>query len=305
MAVSLDKLASYALFAEVVRLSSFSAAGRHVGIAKSAVSKRIAQLERELGVTLLRRSTRKLVLTPDGMRFYEHCQKLLDSANDAERAVRASSESLRGPLRVSAPITFGQLYLAEACAAFLKQRPEVELTMLLDDRLVDVVTGEFDVVIRVGRAGQVGDASYVARKLALDRLVVCAAPSYLARAGRPETPAELVHHNCLHYELVARAAEWRFRAADGPVAVPVRGSLNVNDGTFLRESALAGLGLVVLPYFMVASDVARGRLELVLEGQRKAQLALFAVTGQARNLPRRTSAFLEHLTRWFKTPRWS
>ena len=185
-----------ALFAEVVRARSFSGAARASGIAKSAVSKRVAQLEAQLGVRLLIRTTRKLALTSEGARFFEHCDALLRAADRAHAAVAGASDQARGHLRVNAPVTFSQLHLARAIALFLREQPEIEVELTADDALVDVVESGFDLTLRVTR---LGDSSLVAKKLASSRLVVCGAPEYLARRGTPADPSDLLHHECLHY----------------------------------------------------------------------------------------------------------
>lgn len=290
-----------ALFAAVVKQRSFTAAAREVGLAKSAVSKRITLLEDRLGVRLLVRTTRKLSLTEEGLRYYEHCAALLAAAEAAEDAVAGATTVPRGVLRVNAPVTFSQMYLAAAVAPFLARHPEIDLHLSADDRIVDVVEGGFDVVVRIGR--QV-DSSLASRRLATDRLVVCGAPSYLAARGRPASPADLLGHNCLHYTLVPRQGEWRFRGAAGPLAVPVTGNFSTTDGTVLRRAALAGIGLAVVPSFMVASDVAAGRLELVLEGARRAEIGIHAVFASRKQLPARSRFFLDHLVRYFADPGW-
>jgi DNA-binding transcriptional LysR family regulator len=286
------------LFAEVVQHRSFSEAARRAGLAKSAVSTRIRQLEERLGVRLLVRTTRKLALTDDGLRYYEHCAAIRASVEAAERAVAGAGTEPRGPLRINAPVTFAQMYLTDAIAAFLVRHPGIELHLSTDDRIVDVVEGGFDVVVRITR---LRDSSLVARRLATDRLVIAAAPAYLAARGTPTRPEALVGHNCLHYDLVPRAAEWRFRGAGGPLAVPVTGSFTTTDGTVLRRAALAGLGLAVLPHFMVAADLAAGRLALVLEGARRAEIGIHAVYASRRQLPARTRLLLDHLAAWFAT----
>ncbi|MDI3284089.1 LysR family transcriptional regulator [Polyangium sp. 15x6] len=297
MSFDLESLASMALFARVVQARSFTAAAAQSGIAKSAVSRRIAGLEQRLGVELLRRSTRKLALTDEGLRFYEHCKKILEAASAAEDAVSAASEVIRGKIRISAPVTFSRMYLVQALAAFLREHPEVEIDLVLDDRFVDVIEGGFDLILRIGR---LKDASFVARRIATDRIVVVAAPSYLERAGIPQTPEDLVNHNCLRYTLVPASGEWRFRGD----AIPVHGNLDVNDGATLVQAAIAGLGLTVVPMFMVASDVAAGRLVLVLEEHRRGEIGIHAVTAQGKGLPRRTRALLDFLSKWFEDRCW-
>ena len=300
MKAPLEDLASMVLFAQVVQRRSFTAAAREVGLAKSAVSKRITALEERLGVRLLTRTTRSLTLTEEGLRYYEHCAALLAAADAAEDAVAGASTAPRGPLRVSAPVTLAQMHLADAIAAFLLRYPEIEIDLAVEDRVVDVVEGGFDVAVRVTR---LADSSLVARRLATDRLVVCGAPAYLDARGRPATPADLIGHACLHYALVPRAAEWRFRGARGAYSVPVRGNFTASNGTVLVRAAVAGLGLAVAPRFMVAAEVAAGRLELVLEGFRRAEIGIHAVFPSRKQLPARTKLFVDHLVRWF-ADRW-
>jgi DNA-binding transcriptional LysR family regulator len=297
VAFDLEELASLALFARVVEARSFTAAAEKSGIAKSAVSKRIAQLERRLSVQLLRRSTRKLTLTEEGLRFYEHCTKLLDAAKAAEDSVASASENARGILRVNAPITFSQMHLGKAIARFLEEQPEVDVHLSTDDRWVDVFDSAVDVVVRIGR---LPDAPYVARKLFGDRLVVCGAPAYLDRVGRPASPEELVHHQCMHYAWIDMAAEWRFRGPNNvSYPVPVKSRFVAGNGTVLKEAALAGAGLCVVPLFMVAEEVDAGKLELLLEGYRRASIGVYAVVASARHLPKRTRVFLDFLSRYF------
>ncbi len=302
MKAPFESVASMALFAEVVKQQSFTAAAARVGIAKSALSKRIAELEDRLGVRLLTRTTRSLRLTEEGARFYEHCAELLSAAGAAEGSVAGLGETARGPLRINAPVTFAEMFLVPVVASFLARHEGVELELSTENRLVDVLEGGFDLVLRIGVGLEA--SSLVAKKLCKDRLVVCGSPEYLERRGRPATPLELVGHNCLHYTLVGREAEWRFRGESGPLSIPVRGNLNTSDGSVLRKAALAGVGLVVLPWFMVAADVRAGRLELVIEGFRRAEIGIYAVMPSRRNVPARTRLLLEHLTRHFSDPEW-
>ena len=205
-------------------------------------------------------------------------------------------------MRVNAPVSFGQLHLARAIAPFLRANPEIDVSLSVDDRMVDLVEGGFDLVIRVTRMAEA--SSVVARKLASSRLVVCASPAYLAAHGTPGHPSELSAHDCLHYELVPFAAEWRFRGPDGPFVVPSRKRFSTTNGTVLREAAIAGLGLTVLPWFIVARDVAAGRLELVLEGSRRAQIGIYAVFAHRRHLPLRTRLLVNHLATYFRRADW-
>ncbi|HEY5947953.1 MAG TPA: LysR family transcriptional regulator [Kofleriaceae bacterium] len=302
MRTPLEDLVSMALFASVVQHHSFSAAARELGLVKSAVSKRVSQLEERLGVRLLTRTTRKLALTEDGVRYYEHCAVLLAAADAAQEAIAGASTAERGRLRINAPIAFAQLYLADALTAFLARYPQIEIELTADNKFVDVVEGGFDIVIRIS---QLNDSSLIARRLSVDRLVVCGSPAYFAKHGRPGAPPDLIGHNCLHYSLVSQAGEWRFRDANRqPYVVPVSGNLTCSDGATLRHAALAGLGLFVAPLFMVARDVDAGRLELVLEGTRRAEIGIYAMFASRRQLPVRTKLVLDHLSAWFAAADW-
>jgi DNA-binding transcriptional LysR family regulator len=302
MRTPLAHLPSLALFAEVVQCRSFSEAARRAGLAKSAVSKRVALLEERLGVRLLTRTTRKLSLTAEGLRLYEHCAALVAAADAAEESVSAASQAPRGRLRVNAPVTFAQMYLGPPVAAFLERYPDIEVELSTENRMVDLVEDAYDLVIRISR---LGESSLVARRLAEDRLVVCAAPAYLASRGEPSRPEELVGHNCLHYSLVPRAGEWRFRGAAGPLAVPATGNFSTSDGSLLREAAVAGLGIAVLPLSMVVDELRRGRLRRVLAEHRRGRVGIYAVFASRRQLALRTRLFIDHLVRHFAHPPWS
>lgn len=297
MALDPDDLVDLALFARVVEQRSFSAAARDLRIVKSAVSRRVAALEERLGVQLLRRTSRKVELTPEGARFAEHCVQMLSSARAAKDTVATAGKTLRGGIRISAPVTLSQMHLARMIARFQIAHPEVEVDLVADDGYVDVVGGGFDLVVRAGR---LSDASFVARKLASDRLVVAAAPSYLDRAGRPKTPDDLLDHNCLHYAHMTRATEWRFDDA----TPPLRGNFASTDGTVLREAVVAGLGLVTIPFFMVAPDVAAGRIELVLERFRRPEMSIFALLAAGRGQPLRVRTLVDHLAKAFSPRDW-
>jgi DNA-binding transcriptional LysR family regulator len=285
------------LFAAIVRTGSFSAAARSMGVVKSSVSKRITALESGLGVKLLRRTTRKVVPTSEGLRVYEGAALLSEAFTAAERALDRAASGDTGVIRMSAPVTLSQMFLAPLLKSFLDASPGITIDLVTEDRFVDVVTGGFDLVVRVGR---LPDGDYTARKLATSRNVVCGSPEYLARAGTPKTPADLAVHNCLRYGLMAAETEWRFRG----VGSSASGNLVVSDGTVLREAALAGMGLAVLPTFMVAEELATRRLVAVLEGARRGEFGLYAVHADGPKLAQRVRRLVDHLARAFASPRW-
>jgi DNA-binding transcriptional LysR family regulator len=293
----LDQYPSLVLFAQVVQHRSFSAAAREAGIAKSAVSRRIAELERSLRVRLLHRTTRSLHPTDEGLRVYEHCAVLLSAGAAVQDVAGQSLGDVRGVLRVNAPVFFAQTRLGAVIAEFLVHHPQVEVELSTDDRILDVVGGGYDVVLRIGR---LKDSTLVARKLASERLVIVGSPEYLARHGEPTQPEQLVDHQCLHYSLISRADEWRFRRGGRPIALPTRGRLTSANGRVLVDAALAGVGLVVIPFFGAEEEVRTGRLQLVLEGARRAEIGIYAVTAHRTHAPGRVTAFLQLLTARFR-----
>jgi len=295
--IPVDQLASLALFARVVHHRSFSAAAREAGLAKSAVSRRVAELETALRVRLLHRTTRSLSLTEEGERVLAHARAMVDAADAAQEVAGLATGAVRGTLRLNATSAFSQLYLARAVSVFLGQHPEVEVHLSTDDRMVDVVEGGFDVVFRIGR---LPDSTLLSRRLATDRLVVCASPEYLARAGTPRQPADLLQHSCLHYALVPRSAEWRFRQGSRTLDVSTRGPFSTTDGLTLREAVLAGAGLAAVPSMLVAADVEAGRLRLVLEGARRAEFGIHALTAHRTHAPPWVRALLDFLVAHFR-----
>jgi len=299
----MDRLSEMAVFAKVVEVHGFSAAARVLGISKSAVSKHVAALEDRLGARLLNRTTRRLSLTAAGAIFYEHSARLLAEADAAEAAVTDLHTRPRGLLRVNAPMSFGILHLAPAIPGFTALYPDVQIELALNDRIVDLVDEGFDVAVRIAR---LPESSLVARRLAPSRGVLCGAPEYFRRHGVPHHPRDLQAHNCLRYTYrQAPPDEWWFRGPDGEVSVRVSGSLRANNGDALRAAALAGLGIAVLPSFIVGPDLAAGRLQAVLTDYDGAAASIYAVYPAGRHLPIKVRAFVDFLAaRFGPVPYW-
>lgn len=297
----MEEFAGLAVFAQVVEARSFSAAARSLGMSKSAVSKRVARLEDRLGARLLNRTTRRLSLTEVGAAFYERCARIVSELEEAELAVTHLSSEPRGTLKLNAPVTFGQLQIAPAVPELLARHPELRIDMLLSDRVVDLVEEGFDVAIRIGT---LPDSTLVARRLAPDRRVVCATPGYLERYGRPHTPADLEAHNCLGYSFLGAQSEWRFRGPRGERAQRVRGNFQANNGEVLRAALLQGLGLALMPTFIVGRDLAAGRLEAVLEEHELAPGGVYAVYPHGRHLSPKVRAFVDFLADRFTRAPW-
>ena len=290
----MDRMSAMVVFSRVVETGSFSEAARQLGLSKSAVSKQVTALEQRLGAQLLHRTTRKLSLTEAGRGFYERCTQIVREVEEAERAVIHTQAAPQGLLRVNAPVSFGELALAPALSLFLSRHPDLRVELVLDDRRVDVIEGGFDATIRV--ASRLPDSSLIARRVAPVRIVVCGAPDYLARRGVPVAPDELAAHDCLIY---AYRERWRFRGTAGEQTVGVTGRLLANNGDVLREAALAGLGLVQIPSFIVAAELASGALRTVLEPFEEEGAAIWALYSPTRHLSGKVRAFVDFLTERF------
>ncbi|HKA88104.1 MAG TPA: LysR family transcriptional regulator [Haliangiales bacterium] len=305
MAATIDDVTDMLVFARVVEEKSFTAAARQLGLSKSVVSARVMRLEGRLGERLLHRTTRRLALTDAGLRFYDRCARVAAEADEAAGVAEGVGAAVRGSLRMTAPVGFAQLHLTAPLAAFLERWPEVRLELSVTDRRVDIVGERFDVAVRM--AARMADSSLVARRIATDRMRLIASPAYLARRGAPASPNELVHHTCLRYSRQTAREEWAFVAADGtPLDVSVDGPLALSSGTLLREAALAGLGLAILPESEIAGELRAGRLVALLDGTlRDAETGVHVVHAYVRDIPARVRALVDHLATWFRTPRWS
>ena len=257
----MQNLSGMAVFARVAEAKSFSEAARRLGLSKSAVSKQVAQLERSLQARLLNRTTRRLSLTEVGAAFYEHCARMLAEAEAAELAVSRLYAAPRGVLRVTSPAAFGHVQIAPGIPDLIARHPELEVQIVMNDRAVELAEEGFDVAIRVTDRLP---PNVVARKLMTVRWLTCAAPGYLQQHGIPRVPQDLKSHNCLFYSFLESSIEWRFRSRQGAEKVRVAGNFTANNSEAIREAALKGLGVALLPTFLVTPDLEAGRLTQVL-----------------------------------------
>jgi DNA-binding transcriptional LysR family regulator/transcription elongation GreA/GreB family factor len=301
MRASPDDIAGMAFFARVVEARSFSDAARSLGLSKSAVSARVARLEKRLGLRLLHRTTRRLALTADGVRLYERCARVVAEADEAAELAAGASAAPRGVLRVHAPSAFGQAYLVAPVADFLRAHPDVRLDLRLGGRTPDAFDG-LDVAIVIAR--RLADSELSARKLATTRVAVCASRDYLRRKGVPFRPQDLVHHDCLSHA-VLQADDWRFGTDEGVVSVAGRARLLVDDTHFLRAATRAGLGIAMLPELFVSEDLAAGRLQRVLDDFQNLELGVYALHAHPRLAPASVRAFVDHLAACFRRPPWA
>lgn len=293
------------VFVHVVEAGSFSSAARRLGIAKSIVSRRIGALEARLGTSLFHRSTRRLSLTETGLAYVERARRILSDVAEADDVARQLQGELKGKLRVAAPMSFGWRHLAPAVLDFLAAHTGLDVDLDLNDRRVDLVSEGYDLAIRIGK---LADSSLIARTLAPCRHVVCASPAYLAKRGIPRTPLDLAtqNHDCLVYSNRPASEQWRFRMGDTWHEAPVMARrLGVNNGDVLRDAAIAGLGLVVLPTFLVGDAVAAGALCVVLGDHEFFDPSIHAVWPPNRQLSAKVRALVDFLTlRFGGTPYW-
>lgn len=293
------------VFVRAVEVGSFSGAAQRLGIAKSIVSRRILSLESRLGTSMFHRSTRRLSLTETGLAYYERARRILADVAEAEDVASQLQGELKGRLKVAAPMSFGYRHLSAVVMDFLRAHPQVDIELDLNDRRVDLISEGFDIAVRIG---SLADSSIISRTLAPCRHVVCASPAYLATHGKPQTPAELASesHVCLAYNNRPRADQWRFLVDGVWTDVPVKARhIHSNNGDILCEAAIAGLGTIVLPTFIVNEAVATGALEVLLAGYEVASPSIFVVWPPSRHVSGKVRAFVDLLAKRFaKTPYW-
>jgi DNA-binding transcriptional LysR family regulator len=284
------------VFVQVVEQGGFSAAARFFRMTPSAVSKLVARLEMRLGTRLVSRSTRKLLLTPEGRSFYEHSVRILADIEEAERSA-ANLDDPRGLIRINTSASYGTHVLAPILAQFLDLYPGISVEVIQTDLVVDLLAERADIAIR---AGDMRNSSLVARKLGDTPLVIVASPTYLARHGVPETASDLERHSRLGFGYVRVHREWSAPQGDVIVEVPVTGRLSASDGEALRHFAIGGAGLVRLARFTVAEDLKAGRLVTVLDDPRTRRSEPFhaVYVGQGGHLPARIRVMLDFLAQY-------
>jgi DNA-binding transcriptional LysR family regulator len=299
----MDRLNSMAVFVAAADDGSLSGAARRFGLSASMAGKHVAAIEEELGVRLMHRTTRRLKLTDVGQAYYQRCKRLLEDYDDASREARDAQQTVRGVLRVAAPVTFGAMHLGGVVAGYLAQHPDVTVEMLLDDRYADLVTEGIDVAIRIGR---LLDSDLVARRLAPCRMVFCASPQFLRRHGVPETVEQLRRAPRLAFSAAVSAGDWtlmdpagRGHVIDGPPC------LTANNMQMLLAAALADAGVAYGPSFVFGERIAAGDLIVLLPNYQTSDLAIHAVYPSKRHVSLKLRRFVDHLVASFgDTPPW-
>jgi DNA-binding transcriptional LysR family regulator len=291
------KLHSLLTFVATAETGSISEAARRLQISKSVASDRLAELERNVGATLIRRSTRKLVLTEAGIAFAERAKRILREVSDATEEISERRGELVGPLRISAPVSFGILHLGAALNEFQKQNPRIELSIDLNDRFVGTADG-FDAVIR---HGPLPDNRWITKRIALSRRLLVASPDYLKENRPPRTIGDLERHRGIIYSNRG-VADWRFRQSGRWSVVRPGAALHVNNGILMRDAALAGLGIALLTTFIVHDDVRSGRLRVLNVDAEAESATIFIAYPKDGRVSAKVQALAAHLRKAFGAP---
>ncbi|HSV51746.1 MAG TPA: LysR family transcriptional regulator [Burkholderiaceae bacterium] len=280
------------VFMAVVDGASFIAGGQAMGLTRSAAGKAVNRLEDRLGVRLLHRTTRALSLTDEGRVFYDQGLQILAAVDDAEASVAGRPGTPRGLLRLTVPDAFGRLVVLPLLRKYLEAWPDVQVEVSFTDRQADIVEEGFDLAVRIGEAPP--DTRLVSRVVAKYKAVLCASPSYLARRGEPANVDELAGHDCLIFSSRNRRQSWRFLGDDGVwVKAQGRSRLRLDSGEAIRDAAVAGLGIAFLPDFLVAGDLAAGRLQQVLPRLEAGDVKIVAIYPTRRHLEPRVRRFID------------
>ncbi|MCC5450425.1 LysR family transcriptional regulator [Rheinheimera sp. UJ51] len=285
------------LFVRVAALNNISLAGSELGLSPAVASAHISKLEESLGVRLLHRTTRKVALTEEGQAFLQHAEDVLASVEAAKAAVGAGSVLPSGTLRIAAPASFGRMHLLPGLTLFMQNYPQLKIDLKLSDNIVDLVEGGFDIAVR---NSELKDSSLIARKLATDQRVLCAAPAYLAQAAALEKPEDLANHNCLTLMGLDR---WHFQAAERQISIKAKGNFNTDNGEALRDACVNGLGISINSTWSAYQHLLRGELVRVLPDYPLiSDTAIWAVYPSSRQLAPKVRAFISFFSDYFGQP---
>ncbi|WP_293249421.1 LysR family transcriptional regulator [Microcoleus sp. PH2017_21_RUC_O_A] len=287
-------------FVRAIEMKSFSAVAREQQTTQPTISKQIAALEKYLGVQLITRSTTNLSLTEEGKRYYQYCQQILETVAEAEASL-TGKERATGILRLGCPVLFGQMQIVPRLKAFMKRYPDVKIDLMMADHFVDIVENGLDLLIRIGNHL---DSSLISHRIGTTRRVTVATTGYFEQAGEPQTPDDLVDHDCILYTPLATGNEWHFLGTDGTIKVRVGGRFQTNSSVAIRSAVLSGLGIAVAPVWMFGDEIYRGDLKVVLQDYQPTPLPIHAVYRRSRFYPAKISSFIDFLAEEFKLDPW-
>jgi len=286
----MDRLEAMAAFVAVAKARGFSAASRELGVPLATLNRRVVDLERDMGLRLLHRSTRQVVLTEAGKNFFVSCERILDELREAREAATGEYRAAKGGLTITAPLGFGRLHLQPVALEFLAAHPDINLRLLLVDRMVQLVEENIDLALRIS---ELPDSSLVARPLGMVQMVVTASPAYLERKGIPREPPDLMRHDCIAWSSIEPLNSWWFREGTNDRRFPVRTRLSTTSADSAISAALAGLGLVQTTSYQADPGLRDGRLALVLRPFECAPTPVSLVYASQRSLPLKVRAFID------------
>jgi DNA-binding transcriptional LysR family regulator len=297
----MNKFVEMQTFIAIVEVGSLVKTADALAMSKPAVSRYLGNLEARLGVRLLHRTTRRLSLTEEGEVFYARCKDLLAEIDEAEAEITSRSGQAVGLVKINAPVTFGILHLADLWGAFKAEHPQVTLDVTLSDRVVDLVDEGYDLAVRIA---QLPSSTLISRKLSSTRMVLCASPQYLARAGAPKHPSELAQHAVWAYSYFAAGDEWPFEGPEGTVSAKIRPSLRTNSGDICRAGALQHHGIVLQPTFLVGPDLDTGMLVELMPEYRSIELGIYALYPTRKHVSPKVRLLIDFLVESFRIRRW-
>lgn len=292
----MDRFNLMQVFVRIAETGNISAVARELGASQPTVSKQLAALEAQLGVTLLQRTTRRVNLTEAGSAYYESARRILDQVAEAEAGVGRLSSGPSGTLTVSGPNTLGQMFLDRLVIAFQSRYPDLKVHLVESERFVDLVEEGIDVAVRVGN---LTDSTLVASRLGSSRRVIVGTPDYFAGHSVPQIPQDLEHHNCILYTYLPSGNVWQFQGPKGEFAVRVAGRFRTTSGSAIREAVLAGVGVAATPLWMVHDHLRAGRLREVLPEYAPPPVAINAVYPSSRHVATKVRVFIDYLREAF------
>ena len=295
----MDKLESIKIFVQIVKSGSFARAAEKLQLSTTTISRLLQNLEQDLGVRLLHRSTRRLSLTSAGEHLIGRYEQILEDLESLEAQVNGGSSQVSGRLRIAVPHTFGRVVLQPMLRSYSVSHPLVSLDVLMSDQRSDLVLEGTDVAIRIALDLA---PNLIAKRLTTIRIAICASPAYLARFGEPTTPADLQSHACLLYTGNAPPEDWHLDGPDGRVIQRVNGNIRANNGELLRTCALAGDGIILQPTFLVGEDIREGRLKRILRAYEPSPRGAYAVYTERRHLPATVRSFIDFMAEAFEGP---
>lgn len=294
----MSQLEEMKTFIRIVEAGSITKAAEQMNTAKSAISRRLSDLESRLGISLLTRTTRRQTLTDSGEQFYRHCIRIIDDINEVETSIGSENKALTGRIKIAAPLSFGIAKLCPVLKQFHDHYPDIAFDIDFNDRRVDLIDEGFDLAIRIGH---LTDSSLIARRLSTVRLIHCASPEYLQKQGHPRTPNDLLEG---HVKVQYHSAQdnWHFKDQAGhPYTVKVAKSLTVNNGDFACQAAMSGWGIAYLPDFICSPALEAGALSPILSNYTdNNELGVYAIYPQTRHLSQRVNSLLNFLSTYFK-----